>query len=524
VDKTIYLQKLSKPTELILTRTEEVVLTNSDSPQPPTMILIIQQESLIKPQSPGNISNAHIRIQYVDKRSRTNRNVVWGKPVTVNGNGDEMALDIHGVVKVDARSIDGEILELSEPAQLLVDVKALATMVTGKDDKSLIKLFTLNTQGEWQEAGHTELVARPCLTTDTEASCVYALGKVTTLSRVWSAGVPREKSCYVKVRSYDQSGVEIGGIVVTVAHFEEAYGVRRDVTRNNEGVCVPVTCNGSGVMHAQTSDGMAAIPNLSRRCSGKIPEDDPNGIRFRVNAEQLQEVCCYSEQSQCASAPRSHPHFSFMVPRRDATDYTVNSAPFQSDSWYFLPRQGSKYCYVRVRIYSNDEVMVRVWSFANSGTKTLYGWREVVARQQSGQFVDVCVEYRCCRSFPFVPKEHLKTTVLISPSFANGTLCKRKNIATRLTPFYNITSAPHEFAFLAPTSSWGSFFGTYRDSNKDRALSLCCKGNVREGRTCSSGPENIPTTGLYTDSRGYAAAFDCSKPEKMGNHRGIKVN
>ena len=516
---TVYLQTLAKPIELNLTQKVEILLTNSDSPQPPTMTLTIQQKSLFKAQAPANISTAHIRIQYVDPRSRTNRNVAWGKPVTVNSTGDEIALDIYGIVKVGVRNSDGKILELVESAELLVDLNALAIPVTGKDGKPLIKLFTLNSLGVWEEAGQTELITRRCL--HSVAYCVYAIGRLTTFSKVWSAGVPRERSCYVKVRSYDSGGLEIGGMIVTVAPLDsagESYGVRRDVTRSNKGACVSVKCDGIRTIYAQLSDGTAAILNVSHRCSGKIPEDDPDSIRFLVNSEKQPSVCCYNEQEQCASAPTSDPHFSFTSPRGDAADYTVNFAPFQSDSWYFLPRQSRKYCYARVRIYSNDDVLVRVWSFANKGTRTLYGWREVIARQQNSRLVDVCVEYRCCRSLSFIPNEHLRTTVLISPSHPNGTLCKRRNIATLLRPFY-ITSAPHELAFLSPRNSWGSVFGIYTDSNKDRALSQCYKGNVRDGRTCGHGPDKIRTT-RNTYSQGYAAAFDCSNAGTDGNDTG----
>lgn len=518
ITHTVYLQKLAEPMELNLTQTVEIPLSNSDSPQPPASILIIQQGSIVNDVS-AVVNSPTVRIQYIDPRSRSDMKIEWGRSVAVGGIGNEIPLNFYGIVKVDIRGGHDEKLELMESAEWFVDASALAVPRENGDGKPLLKLFTLNPTGVWEEAGHTELVTRRCL--HSSVSCLYAVGRVTTFSRIWSLGVPSEKTCYVKVRSYDGNGREIGGVLVSMAgslSTGQYYGIRRNVTRIDGGACVSTRCDVGGTIYAHLSDGIAANPNPPPQCCGTIPANDHNSIRFPANATGQPPVYGYSQEMQCVTAPGTDPHFSFTSPQEE-TEYTVNSEPFHFNSWYFLPYRHRKYCYVRVKIYSNHYEMVRVWSFANNGRRSLYGWRDVIAQQQNSSSVDVCVEYRCCGSFSQNREKYVSTRVLISPRLRNGTLCTRHGIAARLRPYY-LSSAPYQLSFVPPRNGWGPAYGTYRDSNKDSALSQCCMGKVNSDGTCGhhAGMTHVPGT---TYQEGHAVAFVCSTDGKHGN--GIRI-
>eukprot|EP00118_Oscarella_pearsei_P012072 m.85768 g.85768 ORF g.85768 m.85768 type:complete len:719 (+) comp36466_c0_seq1:61-2217(+) len=489
----VYMQRRQPAVEIDVSSTVEIPLSNVPQ-KGPGAILEIKPRSFVS-WNGSEADKVRAEIQYIDPRNKSNINAAWGELNTIDPRGQTIPLDTFGMFKMKTYGPDGTPLDLIRHAKIFVDIDELGVPVV--DGKPLVKLYTLESTGIWLQAGDLDLVPawHPRVR---RSGRRLAVGRVTTFNQIWNLDYPASDVCQVKVRSYDHTGQQIGGVVVSMAGYDKKgkyYGIRRTVTDKKNGACVQTKCNVGGSLSGELSSGGAAEPKPPPPKSGKIPKNHPKMIHF--NAADGASIYSFNKGSQCEKADVNQPHYAFTSANMP-TKYTANPEPFDDDSWHFYPQNSRQYCFMRIRVGGDGDAVVQAMSFAHDDEKRLYGWRNVVA-SPDGKSTTVCLEYRC--SHPLNQPTSTRVHVAVTKREGNVATrtCRRTKAAPRLRPL--LASSSDKTSFVAPTNSWGSSYGLYADYDRETALARCCAGNVNPDGTCEHCGK--------ADTTGNAAVFAC---------------
>ena len=469
----IYMRRRGAPKTIDVSKTIQISLDSARSRRPGA-ILEIRKRSLRPVVASNGLAVDHVRaeIQYVDPRNESDMKAAWGEFATVNRRGETIPLDTFGMLKVHAHALNGMRVDVGY-ARFFVNIKEFG-VPTSADGTPRAKLYTLDSRGTWIEAGDLERVGQ------------FAVGRLTSLDKIWNIAAPTSDLCRVKVRSYDYTGQQIGGVVISMLGHNERgkfYTIQRAVTDRNGGACMLTKCHVGGSLLAELNG--RGEPVTPPRGTGTTTTNKT--IRFKASTIRSP---VYSSEGECESATNDESHYGF-ASSGALRAYTTNKRQFKADSWYVNPETGRNYCFIRVRVSLQGEAgnaaVVRATSFARSNANVLYGWRSnVVAMERNKTTTSriACLEYRC---------DYLTMTrvqLVANRESGNGNespgRCRMGRHAAPLRGHLVESVATDELNFVSPTSGWGPSHGLYEDSDKEIALSQCCRGDVNPDGTCAT--------------------------------------